>query len=102
LADCQLTFRYHSLLMALKKDKFQFGIDNAFHKKDMRSQFEQNIKNYFEKMIFELDDLRKMKSEFPNNIPVLYSDEENVDYIEVVNYYEAERQLMEYFKVKTP
>ena len=99
LKDCQLTFRYRQLLMALKKDKFQFGIDGAFHKKNMRNQFEKNINNYFENMISELDDLKKMKSDFPNNIPVLASNEDNVDYIVVVSYLEAEKQLKEYFEL---
>lgn len=98
LENCQLTFRYRQFLMALKKDKFQFEIDDGFHKKDMRNQFEQNIKNYLEKMIFEFDDLKKMKSEFPNNIPVLDSDEKQIKYIEVVNYFKAEKQLKEYFQ----
>ncbi|GEM_PF-5422397 len=97
LKNCQLKFRYRQLLMALKKDEFRLGIDDAFHQKLNRSQFEENYNNHFERMILEFNDLKKMKSEFPNNLPVLNTEENEDDFTHVIYYFNAEAQLNKYF-----
>jgi hypothetical protein len=96
-SECQLEFRYRQLMMALKRDEFKFGVDDTFHDPQFTQQFMQNMSNVFEKMISEFDDLERMRVGFPNNIPVLDNEEEDIAHIIVISYFQAENELIEFF-----
>jgi hypothetical protein len=102
LSECQMEFRFRQLLMALKKEEFDIGIDDCFYLPQFADQFKDNLNNDLEKLILEFDDLERMKDRFPKNIPKLKSDEIDEDYIEVIYYFNAEKELKELFnKSKT-
>jgi hypothetical protein len=97
LKDCQLTFRYRNLLQALKKEDYKLTVDDAYHLPEFSYTLEQNYLEHLEKFIIDMDNLSEMKANFPGNIPVLKSDEEDVDHITVVDYLRAKTKLTEFF-----
>ena len=98
LKDCQLTFRFRQMIMALKNKDRHFEDDMNFHLPELKTLFIHNFDYILNKKIEEFDDLDQMSQLFPDNIPVLDSNEEGVDYIEVVHYFAHKKQLLEYFK----